>query len=635
LAEYADRYDIGSQESTARKYSTVEIVRRIMTKYVLRHKALFSLELVLVLIKMLTVLAGPFLYKVVLDSYIMKTPDASDLWLANHIKSLAIWIWGHPDPTLVSLLLVSALIYTCIALAEWTVTSTQQYYIEKLGLMVIADIRTDFFNHINNLSQSFFEYGNTGRLVSRVTNDAEALKKILSTGVVGLIADLLMAVSVILMMAFIDLQLTMVALLIAPVLALTSRIFQNWTKEAWRVARRNVASLTGKVQDLMYGAKLTKSLVQEERSLRDFDAVNELNMQTQIKAETVSVAYSSVVTVLSSVTTAAIWYLGGVNVLQATHTIGDLVAFSNYSETFFTPIQNLAMMYGEVQSALAGAERIFNVMDQVPEVTEIPEPIHLQDMKGEITFKDVGFSYTEGQPVLQNINLNIKPGEKVAIFGPTGSGKSTIINLLGRFYDPLEGTVYIDGYNLRSLAFDSLRKEVSIVLQEPYLFNGTVEYNLKFGNPEVSDEEMIRVAKYVGIHDAVAELEKGYKTILHERGTNLSYGQRQLVCLARAIIADPRILVFDEATSSVDPYTEAKIQDTLRKEMENRTVILVTHRVSTVRDMDRIIVLNDGMIQAEGNHDWLLSNCDLYRELCEMQLVEVELATPSIQALSS
>lgn len=625
MAEYVDRYDIGSQESTIRKYSTVEIVRRIMAKYVMKHKALFALELALVILKMMTVLASPYLYKVVLDSYITRTPDASDIWLSNLIKSWAIWIWGHPDPTLVSLLLVSALIYAGIALAEWMVTSTQQYYIEKLGLIVIADIRTDFFNHINNLSQRFFEYGNTGRLVSRVTNDAEALKKILSTGVVGLIADLLMALSVILMMAFIDLQLTMVALLIAPVLALTSRIFQNWTKEAWRVARRNVASLTGKVQDLMYGAKLTKSLVQEERSLRDFDAVNELNMQTQIKAETVSVAYSSVVTVLSSLTTAAIWYLGGVNVLQATHTIGDLVAFSNYSETFFTPIQNLAMMYGEIQSALTGAERIFNVMDQVPEVTESPDPVYLQDMNGEITFRDVGFSYTEGQPVLKNINLNIRPGEKVAIFGPTGSGKSTIINLLGRFYDPVEGSVYIDGCDLRSLSFNSLRREVSIVLQEPYLFNGTVEYNLKFGNPNISDNDMIRVARYVGVHNAITELEKGYQTVLHERGTNLSYGQRQLICLARAIIADPRILVFDEATSSVDPYTEARIQETLRKEMTNRTVILVTHRVSTVRDMDRIIVLKDGMIQAEGDHEWLLRNCDLYRELCEMQLVEVDL----------
>ncbi len=622
MAEYVDRYDIGSQESTIRKYDDIEIIKRIITQYMLKHRALVALELALIIIKMATVLAGPYLYKVVLDVYITDTPAREDLWLANIIHRIAASLGGS-DPSFVSLLMVSALLYIGIALVEWIVTSTQRYYVDKLGLMVIADIRADFFKHINDLSQRFFEYGNTGRLVSRVTSDAEALKKILSTGVIGLVADLIMAISVVLIMAYIDLQLTLIALFIAPLLAFTSRIFQGWIKEAWRVARRNVAQLTGKVQDLMYGARLTKSLVQEERSLREFDAVNEQNMQTQIRAETISVAYSSIATILGSIMTAAIWYLGGKSVLGATHTIGDLVAFSNYSETFFTPIQNLAMMYGEIQSALAGAERIFTILDQEPEIVERDDPVVLEAMRGEIRFDDVGFSYIPDQPVLSHINMHIKPGEKVAIFGPTGSGKSTIINLLGRFYDPLMGAVYIDRCNLKDLAFSSLRKEVSIVLQEPFLFNGTVEYNLKFGNPMVSDEDVIRVAKYVGIHNTVMELNEGYSTVLNERGTNLSYGQRQLICLARAIIADPRILVFDEATSSVDPYTESKIQETLRSEMMNRTVIMVTHRVSTVRDMDRIIVLSHGVIEAEGTHEWLLENNEMYRELCKMQLVDL------------
>lgn len=623
MAEYVDRYDIGSLESTSRRMSDLEIVKRIIMEYMLKHKALFTLEIVLILFKMMTVLAGPYLYKTVLDFYIARTPTDDSVWLANIIDSIAVVMTHQTEPTLSSVLFVAALFYVAIALIEWAVTSAQLYYIEKLGLFVIADIRADFFSHINSLSQRFFEYGNTGRLVSRVTNDAEALKKILSTGVIGLVADLVMTLSIILVMAFIDFQLTLVALLIAPLLAVVSRVFQKWIKDAWRIARRNVASLTGKVQDLMYGAKLTKSLVQEERSLREFDEVNEQNMQTQIRAETVSVAYSSVATVLGSVMTAAIWYLGGMKVLGSTRTVGQLVAFSTYSEIFFSPIRNLAMMYGEIQSALAGAERIFVILDQQPEVMESEEPIQLDEVRGEIVFRDISFSYVPDQPVLKHINLNIKPGEKVAIFGPTGSGKSTMINLLGRFYDPLEGVVEIDEHNLRDLSFSTLRKVVSIVLQEPYLFNGTVEYNLKFGNPEVSDEEMVRVARYVGMHEAVMELEEGYETVLHERGTNLSYGQRQLICLARAIIVDPRILVFDEATSSVDPYTEARIQDTLRREMMNRTVILVTHRVSTVRDMDRIIVLKDGVIEDEGHHDWLIQNSSLYRELCEMQLVEI------------
>jgi len=623
MAEYVDRYDIGSQESTVRKYSDIEIVKRIITRYMLKHRGLVAIELILVFMRMITVLAGPYLYKVVLDTYITQTPTAGDRWLDTLIQRLTISLTGVTEPSIRNLLLISALIYIGIALVEWVITSAQRYYVDKLGLLVIADIRADFFRHINDLSQRFFEYGNTGRLVSRVTNDAEALKSILSTGVIGLVSDLVMAISVILMMLYIDTKLTLIALLIAPILAVTSRLFQGWIKEAWRTARRNVAQLTGKVQDLMYGAKLTKSLVQEDRSLIEFDEVNKQNMQTQIRAETISVAYSSVATVLGSIMTAAIWYLGGVKVLLSTHTIGDLVAFSNYAETFFTPIQNLAMMYGEIQSALAGAERIFTILDQDPEVMESKDPVVL-DMKGAIEFNDVSFSYQPNQLVLENINLKIEPGEKIAIFGPTGSGKSTIINLLGRFYDPVEGDVKIDGLNLKNIAFSSLRKGVSIVLQEPFLFNGTVEYNLKFGRPDVTDDEMKRVAEYVGIHGAIMELEEGYKTVLNERGANLSYGQRQLVCLARAIIANPRILVFDEATSSVDPYTEARIQETLRKEMMNRTVILVTHRVSTVRDMDRIIVLNNGRIEAEGNHEWLLENSSLYRELCEMQLVTIE-----------
>jgi ATP-binding cassette subfamily B protein len=573
---------------------------------------------------MLTVLAGPYLYKITIDFFINNTPTPDGKWLADIILGLASNFSGNSVPEISSILLVTALLYVSISLVQWIVTTTQLYYIEKLGLYVIADIRTDYFDHLNSLSQRFFEYGNTGHLISRITNDAESLKKLLSTGVIGLIGDLLMAVSLVVIMAMLNLQLTMISLLIAPILVIVSRVFQNWVKDAWRTARRNVAVLTGKVQDLMYGVKVTKSLTQEERSLAEFDEVNEQNMRVQIRAETVSVAFSSVVTVLSSIMTAAIWFLGGQNVITAARTLGELIAFSEYSTHFFSPIQSLAMLYGEIQSALAGAERIFIILDQTPEIEEPENPREIDDVKGEIEFKEVHFSYLKDQPVLRDVNFRTAPGEKLAIFGPTGSGKSTIINLLGRFYDPVEGSILIDGVDVRELSFETLRKTVAIVLQEPYLFSGTIEYNLKFGNPEVSDAEMVRVTKLVGIYDAIARLENGYATIILEGGANLSFGQRQLICLARAIIANPRILVFDEATSSVDPYTEANIQETLKQEMENRTVILVTHRVSTVRDSDRIIILDDGQIQNEGTHEQLLQNNELYRKLSEMQLVYVK-----------
>ena len=623
MAEYADRYDVGSLESTERRFSDLGLMRRIVLGYMLRHRGLFALEMLLVLAKMSVVLAGPYIYKVAIDFYINDTPTRDGRWLAGIIRSLASAVSGAAQPGTASLLLSAALLYVATALVLWGVTSIQEYYIDKLGLIVIADIRADFFTQLGDLSQRFFEHGNTGRLVSRVTNDAEALKKLMSTGVVGLFADCIMASAILAMMAVLDLRLTLVALLIAPVLALVSRVFQGWIKEAWRTARRNVASLTGKVQDLMYGARVTKALTQEERSLREFDGVNEQNMQSQIRAETVSVAFSGVVTLLSSIMTAAIWYLGGQQFMLAGRTLGQLVAFSEYATTFFEPIQSLSMLYGEIQSALSGAERIFTVLDMRPDVVEAPDAIGVVDARGRLQFRHVGFSYVKGQPVLNDVSFEAHPGERLAIFGPTGAGKTSIINLLGRFYDPDEGAVEIDGVDLRRVRFDSLRRTVSIVLQEPYLFSGTISYNLKFGRPEASDEEMIRISRLLGVHDAISKLEDGYNTEMQERGTNLSYGERQLICLGRALIADPRILVIDEATSSVDPYTEALIQKALRTEMANRTVLLVTHRVSTVRDADRIIVLNEGRIEDVGSHDELLGRNELYRRLCNMQLVSV------------
>lgn len=623
MAEYVDRYDVGSLESTERSYSDLALMRRIIFDYMLRHRSLFALEIALILAKMVTLLAGPYIYKVTIDFFINDTPTVDGRWLADMIQGIAASMSGQPSPGTASLLLSAALLYVGISLVQWIVTSFQTYYIDKLGLIVIADIRADFFRHLGDLSQRFFEHGNTGRLVSRVTNDAEALKRLMSTGVVGLFADLLMAVVILAVMAVLDLQLTLVAMLIAPVLALVSRGFQGWIKNAWRTARRNVASLTGKVQDLMYGAKVTKALTQEERSLIEFDEVNEQNMRVQIRAESVSVAFTGVVTVLSSIMTAAVWYLGGQRVMIASQTLGQLVAFSQYATNFFNPIQNLALFYGEIQSAIAGAERIFSILDLEPEVSEAPDAVDLPKVEGHVRFEKVGFSYVEGQPVLQDISFDAQPGERLAIFGPTGAGKSSIINLLGRLYDPQEGSIEIDGVDLRKVKFDSLRRTLSIVLQEPYLFSGTIAYNLKFGRPQATDEEMIQAAKIVGVHESVMRLKDVYDTAILERGTNLSFGQRQLVCLGRAILANPRILVFDEATSSVDPYTEALIQNALKEEMVNRTVLLVTHRVSTVRDADRIIILNEGKIEDIGSHEELIERNELYKRLCEMQLVAI------------
>ncbi len=622
MAEFSGRYDVGSLESTERRFSDLGLVKRIIGDYMLRHRPLVAAMALIIVAKTFLVLSGPFIYKVTLDNFISNTPEANERWLADIIRGIAAVLGGGAVTPWMSI--VSAgLIYVGVGVMLWVVMSLQEYCLNKLGLNIIADIRTDFFLHLEKLSQSFFEYGNTGKLVSRVTNDAEALRKLVSSGIIGVVADLLTAVAVLGTMFLLDSRLALVAILMAPVLALVTGTLSRFVRDNWRVARRNIASMTAKVQDLMVGARVTKAMAQEERSLADFNMVNVANAEAQIRAEVTANIYDSTVSFFAALITSLIWFFGGQQVLGGYTVIGDLVAFTQYTASFLEPVQNISTFYGEIQSALAGAERIFAVLDVEPDVREAPDAVDFPEGEGVLKLRDVSFEYVKGQPVLRGINFTTRPGERLAIFGPTGSGKSSIINLIGRFYDPDEGEVVIDGVNLRRVRLGSLRRRVAIVLQEPYLFQGTLRYNLKFGRPGASDEEMARVAKLVGIHEAIGRLPGGYDEEVSGRGSGLSYGQRQLVCLARAILADPRILILDEATSSVDPYTEQLIQGALREEMAHRTILIVTHRVSTVRDADRIIVLDGGRIVDVGTHDELVLRNDLYRRLCEAQLVSV------------
>jgi len=622
MAEFSGRYDVGSLESTERRFSDWGLVKRIIKDYMLRHKSLVVAMALIIAAKTLLVLSGPFIYKVTLDSFISNTPEPNEKWLADIIRGIAAVLGGETATPWTSII-SAGLIYVAVGVALWGVMSLQEYYLNKLGLNIIADIRTDFFLHLEKLSQNFFEYGNTGKLVSRVTNDAEALRKLVSSGIIGVVADLLTAVAILGTMFFLNFQLALVAIVMAPVLAIVTTTLNRFVRNNWRVARQNIASMTSKVQDLMVGAKVTKAMAQEERSLADFNKVNVANAKAQIKAEVTANIYEATVGFFAALISTLIWFFGGQQVLGAYTAIGDLVAFTQYTTSFLDPIQNISTFYGEIQSALAGAERIFVVLDIEPEVREAPDAVDFPEGEGVLELRDVSFEYVKGQPVLRGISFTTRPGERLAIFGPTGSGKSSIINLVGRFYDPKGGEVLIDGVDLRRVRLGSLRRRVAIVLQEPYLFQGTLRYNLKFGRPDASDGEMIRVAGLVGIHDAISRLPGGYDEEVSERGSNLSYGQRQLVCLARAIMADPKILILDEATSSVDPYTEQLIQGALRAEMAHRTILIVTHRVSTVRDADRIIVLEGGAVRDVGTHDELVRRNELYRRLCEAQLVAV------------
>jgi ABC-type multidrug transport system fused ATPase/permease subunit len=622
MAEYAGRYEVGSLESTQRKFTDWQLVKRIASEYMFRHKPLVSGVGLIIVLKTILVLAGPFIYKVTLDNFISNQPQANEQWLVKIILGISAFVSGG-SPTAWTNIGSAGLVYVGIGVLLWSVMSLQEYYINKLGFHMIADIRSDFFKHLEKLSQNFFEYGNTGKLVSRVTNDAEAMRTLVSSGMIGVVADLLTAVAILTTMFLLDVQLALVAIAMAPIIAIVTRTLNKFVRDRWRVARLNIASMTAKVQDLMYGAKVTKAMAQEDRSLTDFNKVNQANATAQIRAEVTANIYEATVGFFTALISSIIWFVGGQQVVAAYRSLGDLVAFVQYSDNFLTPINNISTFYGGIQAALAGAERIFVVLDINPEVSEAPDAVEFPEGEGIIELRDVKFSYVKDQPVLKGINIKTRPGERLAIFGPTGSGKSSIINLVGRFYDPDAGEVLIDGLDLKKVKLQSLRHKVGIVLQEPYLFQGTLRYNLKFGRPEASEEDMIRITKLVGIHEPIMKLPNGYDEEVRERGSNLSYGQRQLVCLARALIVDPKILILDEATSSVDPYTEQLIQNALKAEMEHRTILIVTHRVSTVRDADRIIVLYQGEVQAEGTHSQLIKKNELYRRLCEMQLVKI------------
>jgi len=621
MAEYLGRYNVGSMESTERKFSDLALIQRLLNDYMLRHKPLVFTVGLLISVKTLLALVGPLIYKVTIDHLISGNPAASGGWLADIIRSIAVTMSGGNPPNTWTILLSAGLLYILSGILLWTAMSLQEYYTNKLALTIIADIRSDFFHHLQDLSQSFFEYGNTGKLVSRVTNDAETLRSLVSSGIIRVAADLVTVIAILLTMFLLNVQLATVVVMIIPVLTVVSWTLRSRVRNMWRIARQSIASMTGKVQDLMYGVKVTKAMSQEDRSLREFDSVNEANMRAQIRAEIMANIFEAIVTFFSALISALIWFVGGQQVIALAQTLGDLVAFTQYSTSLLQPIESISTFYGEIQSALAGAERIFTVMDVEPEIKEATDAVEFPEGKGILEFSDVSFSYAKNQPVLKKVSFQTNPSERLAIFGPTGAGKSSIINLIGRFYDPDGGYVSIDGVNLKNVRLKSLRERVSIVLQEPYLFSGTLRYNLKFGRPDASDEEMIKVCKLVGIHEPIGRLEKGYDEGVREQGSNLSYGQRQLVCLARALIADPKILILDEATSSVDPHTESAIQNTLKTEMVNRTIIIVTHRVSTVRDADRIIVLDEGQIKDIGSHEDLVERNELYRRLCTMQLV--------------
>jgi ABC-type multidrug transport system fused ATPase/permease subunit len=494
------------------------------------------------------------------------------------------------------------------------------YIRHALGERVIFDLRVRIYGHLQRLSLSFFERTSTGELMSRVTNDVNALEQFVTHGVALTVLDLLRLGGALAVLLVLDWRLTLVVLIPLPIVASGLRWFNQRVRPIYRHVRDRLGDINARLQDNLSGMRVIQAFGQEDTELMHFHSTSERYYRERVEAIR---AWSTFFPALHFVAT-----LGGVLVLafgarravDGQLSLGTLVAFLSYITSFYDPLRRLTEVDNIFQQAIAAGERIFELLDEVPEIVDAPDAIALDGMAGDVVFDDVHFRYGDGDEVLHDVTFHMAPGEVVALVGPSGAGKTSIANLLCRFYDPIHGRVLVDGYDLRRVQVESLRRHVAVVLQDTFLFNSSVRENLRYGKPDAAEEEMIIAAKAAYAHEFIEQLPQGYDTEIGERGVKLSGGQKQRLALARAILADPRILILDEATSSVDAEAEYLIQQALDEVMKGRTSLVIAHRLSTIRNADKIIALEEGGIREVGDHHELLARGGLYSQLYQRQL---------------
>jgi ATP-binding cassette subfamily B protein len=510
-----------------------------------------------------------------------------------------------------------AIILVGISVVMWFGGFWENLYLSYAGQSIIYRMRTELFAHLHSLSLSFFDTHKVGKLMSRVQNDVAQLQELVTQGILSLITSMLTLIGISAVMITMNWRLGLIMLSIVPVLVIGVWIWQKYARRAFIRVRTAIATVNSQLQEDIAGVRVVQSLSRERENMGQFDQVNRAHLDANVTAVKLEAVMMPMINILTGISFALVIIIGGFQVLDGIMTIGVLMSFLMYVQRFFEPVLELSMQYTELQRAMASGARIFELIDVKPEIEDKPGAVELPPIKGDIVFQNVSFGYEEGKEVLHDINLAIKPGETVAIVGQTGSGKSSLVSLTDRFYEIEKGKLTIDGHDIRDVTQQSLRRQIAIVPQDPVLFTGSIEENIKYGKMNATREEMVEVSRMVGAHSFISRLEKGYETPVGQRGMSLSAGQRQLVCLARAILSDPRILILDEATSNVDTHTERIMQRALRKLTKGRTCLTIAHRLSTVTGADRIIVLDKGKIVEEGSHKELLAKQGLYHKMFE------------------
>ena len=579
--------------------STRPVVARLMG-YLRPYNAQLVVVTVLVIVGSLLRLIGPILIGRAIDIYIVNA-DASGL---------------------ARLILITIGVF----LAAGVATLFQSWIMVQIGQALVADIRAQLFGHIQTLSMAYHDRHSTGDLMSRVSNDTEAINRTLSNGLIEFSSNILFMGGIMIAMLVLNWQLAIGTLLILPVMIYITGWVTKRSRVAFRDVQRHLGALNGVMEENITGVRVVQAFARESAAIEQFQAVSVEQRKAGVTADIITAALGPMFTTMMTITIGLTSLLGGWLALRGIVEVGVLTTFVIYINQFFRPMRGIAMLYNQLQSALAGAERIFTVLDAKQTVTDRADAEPLAQIKGAVRFDDVTFAYEEGKPVLIDVNLEAAPGQTIALVGPTGAGKTTIVSLLSRFYDVTAGAISIDGHDIRDVQQASIRQQLGIVLQETFLFSETVMENIRYGRLGATDQEVIEAATLANADHFIRLLPHGYQTKVSEQGNNFSQGQRQLLAIARAILADPRVLVLDEATSSVDTRTEMQIQEALLRLMEGRTSFVIAHRLSTIRNAEQVLVINDHRIIERGTHEELLAMGGFYHDLYTSQYRRAEVA---------